>query len=100
MPGARLPTSIGCPRPGGTLAAVPEKIPAREDPGREQGASQVCHGLTAPIHADAPLDPISRLEIASKCVATTKLEKNDTHERIKGERSILDPERASCLSEV
>lgn len=100
MLGARRPTSISCPRPGGTLAAVPEKIPARDDPGTEQGARQVHHGLTAQIHADTPLDPISRLEITSKCVATTKREKKDTHERITWEKSILDLEGASCLSEV
>lgn len=100
MPGARPPTSISCPRPGGAPAALRVGIPARGHPVREQEAQQVRHGLAAPVHPDTPLDPISRLEIASKCVATTKLEKNSTHERIKWEKSILDPEGAGCLSEM
>lgn len=70
------------------------------DTGREHGAQPVHHGLTAAVHPDTPLDPISGLEIASKCVATTKVKRNSRHERIKWEKNILDPEGASCLSEI
>lgn len=88
------PPALGMP------AALSERIPGGADSGREHGALRVHRGLAAPVHPDTPLDPISRLEIASKCVASTKLKRNSRHERIKWEKNILDPEGAHCLSEI
>ena len=103
-------SSLRCPRLGcflpsaapalGRPAALAERIPSEADSGREHGAPRVHCGLAGPVHLDTPLDPISRLEIPSKCVASTKLKRNSRHERIKWEKNILDPEGAHCLSEI
>lgn len=71
------------PQPRGRPCSLPERTPAGVDPGRELGAWRAHRGLAAPVHADTPLDPISTLQIASWCAATTKLERNDRRERIK-----------------
>ena len=97
----RLECSLPSAAPAlGRPAALAERIPSGADSGKEHGAPRVHCGLAGPVHPDTPLDPISRLEIPSKCVASTKLKRNSRHERIKWEKNILDPEGAHCLSEI